>query len=247
MKLGKLPPKEDSRTLMLADYVDLAVLPVPPPVIDWGSKVKVLGELGNDKVGDCAFASLGHQIQTWTANSGAEANITTEEVLAAYSAVSGYVPGDESTDTGARCLDALNYLRKVGVGGHTCLAFAKVDPKHTTMVKAALWLFGGLYTGLALPLTAQKQSVWSIDTNGTRGKGAPGSWGGHAVNFVGGATKRYELITWGALKDATLGFVQTYCDEMYALCSLDWVDGTKTAPNGFNLAQLEADLKAVTR
>jgi hypothetical protein len=42
----------------------------------------------------------------------------------------------------------------------------------------------------------------------------------------------------------TLAFWKEYCDEAHALLSQDWLTA-KGAPNGFNQAQLLADLKAI--
>jgi hypothetical protein len=43
----------------------------------------------------------------------------------------------------------------------------------------------------------------------------------------------------------TWSFWNTYCDESYAVISRDFA-GTKPAPNGFDLAALQADLKEIT-
>jgi hypothetical protein len=53
------------------------------------------------------------------------------------------------------------------------------------------------------------------------------------------------IVTWGATKQMTWTFWEAYCDEAYALISTDFAR-TSNAPSGFNLAALEADLKAVT-
>jgi hypothetical protein len=42
----------------------------------------------------------------------------------------------------------------------------------------------------------------------------------------------------------TVAFWSKYCDEAHALLSPAWIS-TKGAPNGFNLAQLQADLQAI--
>jgi hypothetical protein len=43
----------------------------------------------------------------------------------------------------------------------------------------------------------------------------------------------------------TWSFWDTYCDEAYAIISTDFV-GTKPAKNGFDLASLQKDLKAIS-
>jgi len=50
------------------------------------------------------------------------------------------------------------------------------------------------------------------------------------------------VVTWGALQVMTWSFWEAYCDESYAILSNDYLTGKKTTPQGFNLAQLQADL-----
>jgi hypothetical protein len=42
----------------------------------------------------------------------------------------------------------------------------------------------------------------------------------------------------------TVAFWNKYCDEAHALLTQDWI-GSKGSPGGFNLAQLQTDLKAI--
>ena len=104
-------------------------------------------------------------------------------------------------------------------------------------MKQAIALFGGLYIGLSLPLSAQTQDVWDVDTspNGKRG-----SWGGHCVFVPDYDATGLTCITWGAPKKMTWPFWGTYCDEAHALLSPNW-----KAPAGFDLAALQADLASV--
>ena len=40
----------------------------------------------------------------------------------------------------------------------------------------------------------------------------------------------------------TWSFWEAYCDEAYAILSTDYLGGTMTTPQGFNMQQLQADL-----
>ena len=148
------------------------------------------------------------------------------------------------TDNGAVELFLLNYWRKVGCGGHKIGAFMAVSPQSTTLVKDGLYLFGGLYTGIALPISAQHQQVWDVPPGGIIGAGFPGSWGGHAVPILDYDMRGLTCITWGQTKRMTWGFLKLYCDEAYAILSTDFLLAGK-APNGFNITQLQADLAAL--
>ena len=81
-KLGKLPKQDDDRNLMLARYLTPAA-PTPPAAVDYASAVKAWGMLGNDTVGDCAFAGQAHADMLWAANAEhRQLAITTAMVLA---------------------------------------------------------------------------------------------------------------------------------------------------------------------
>ena len=76
--------------------------------------------------------------------------------------------------------------------------------------------------------------------------GAPGSWGGHCINFGQYADSGIRCVTWGAPKDATWFWLDEYVDELYALISPDWFGATGKTPEGLDLETLEADLRLVT-
>jgi hypothetical protein len=40
-------------------------------------------------------------------------------------------------------------------------------------------------------------------------------------------------------------FFGVYCDECYAILSMDWIEQTGLSPDNFSLAQLQTDLAAL--
>jgi hypothetical protein len=249
-KLGKAKPRHDPRTFQLANYLGpkaAEACPPAPAMRDWTSKVrKPWGMLANDVVGDCTVAGAAHIIQAWTANEGPqEVSFTDAQVIEAYSKITGYNPTDPSTDQGAVLLDVLKYWRKTGISGHKILAFASPEPGNKDHIRAALDLFGGLYIGLDLPVSAQTQRVWSVPPCGRRGPGVPGGWGCHCVVAEAYDPQGLTVITWGEKKRMTWGFFQIYCDEAYAVLSEDWLKDDHRSPSGFDLAALQADLQAI--
>jgi hypothetical protein len=241
--LGKLPAKADIRTLKLARYVDRATLPQPPDRLDLGSAVREWPMYANDRLGDCTCAAAGHMIEAWTAASRGQAAVITEAaVIEAFERVK--VTDPVTGEEGAYELDVLKLWRRSGFGGHTIGAFAVVPPHDHRLVTTAAWLFGGLYVGVELPLTAQDQAVWDW-TMSLEGDAAPGSWGGHAVDVVDYDETRLAVVTWGSLKEMTWAFWDCYVDEVYCLLSADFIDGGR-APNGFDLDALRADLRLIT-
>jgi hypothetical protein len=245
MKLGRNPPRHDLRTLQMAQYLKPEALPALPASHEWYGRIDRWPMMMNDTIGDCTCAAAGHFIEEWTAYAGAEVILTDEQVVAAYAAITGYDPATGQHDNGAVELDVLKYWKNTGFAGHAISAFVALEPGNHDHIRAAIYIFGGCYIGVALPLSAQTQGVWSVPPGGLQGPGAPGSWGGHAVPVVAYDAHGLTVVTWGALKRMTWGFWQAYCDEAYALLSPDFLNASGVAASGFDLAQLNADLKAV--
>ena len=250
MKLGKLSPRIDSRTLRLAKY--LKDLPPPPDSKDNTRGIADWGMMLNDDLGDCTIAACAHAVQVWTANSGTEVTIPDADVLKYYEDWDGYVPSDPNTDQGGVEIDVLNLWRKNGFSGHQLLAYVDPDPKDILHIKQSIVLFGGVYIGLALPLSAQKQEVWDVQksnwlvrlfsSGSSSDENEPGSWGGHAV-FVPAYNQTGPVcITWGQLKQMTWAFWLKYCDEAHTLLSQDLV---RAGSIGFDADTLQADLRFV--
>lgn len=243
MKLGKKAPVHDERTLRMADYL---VLPKSPDACYWMVKGGMnWGMMANDRLGCCTCAAIGHFIQIWTSNVVKEITLTDAQIIQLYEKFCGYNPKDPNTDQGGVELDVLNGWRKFTAAGHTLDAYVANEPHNHEHVRASIHLFGGAYIGVSLPLSAQGQKVWSVPPGGLKGKGAPGSWGGHAVVVGAYDATGLTCITWGAKMKMTWGFWDAYCDESYALLSKDWFVGGKVSPDHFDYAALSADLKAV--
>ena len=240
MKLGKLPARFDSRTLRLESYI--GGLPPAPASVTWSSKVPSWPMYLNDSIGDCAIATPGHLIQSYSFNAGQPKTPLDADVLAMYERF-GYVPGDPTTDNGCVLLDVMKSWRQDGLGGDKIGAFASINPRNLPHVSTGIWLFGGVATGFALPASAQDQDVWDVVEGDD---GAPGSWGGHAVPIVDYDDEgNFTCVTWGALKKLTRAFLAKYCDEMYAAIDEDFLPGG-AAPNGFASTVLQADLALVS-
>jgi len=250
LKLGKLVARHDPRTLMMASYTT-AALPAPPPALNLATAVKAAwGMMDNDQIGDCTCAAAGHMIMEWTASAQSTMDTPTDQqIVAAYSAITGYNPTTGANDNGAQEIDVLNYWRQQGIADHKIEAYMALEPSNQTHVMDAIWIFGGCYIGLSLPKSAQaqtsKKQIWAVPPSGTSGDGAPGSWGGHAVPVVAYDARSLTVVTWGGLQAMTWGFWKAYCDEAYAILSPDYLqqkNGQTVAPNGFNMAQLQEDL-----
>jgi len=242
MKLGRKAIKTDTRTLKLARYLTPG-LPPPPASADWTTGVTSWGMMLNDTLGDCTIAGVGHAIQVFTANTGTMLTVSNSTIVSYYQKWDGYVPGNPATDLGGCELDVLNGWQKQDFAGNVLTAFADPQPANLDQVRQSIALFGGVYIGLSLPLTAKTQDVWDVVRRGGA-QAAPGSWGGHCVFVPKYDEQSFTCITWGQLKTMTVAFWQKYCDEAHALLAQSWLTA-KGSPSGFDQAQLEADLKAI--
>lgn len=238
MKLGRVPSPLDPRTLRLSNYLDVASLPPAPPTVSWCEKVANWGVMLNDRIGCCTIAAAGHLIQQWTAwESGSPATVTDRDILNAYAAVSGY-NGRPWTDRGANMLEALKFWRATGIGGHKGVGYVSVDPRNLDQVKAALWIFGGLYGGCTI-YRSWMSGAW--DTT------AGGPAGGHAWELCGWRDDGFRVVSWGKVYTFTwrgwqASMVSQPDAELYAVLSPDWTAVDGISSSGFRIHDLENDL-----
>ena len=240
VKLGKQTAHHDSRFPMLSKYT--ASLPPAPAATSYDSKITNLGMMLNNTLGDCTCAAVGHVIQQWTAEAQKKQVIIPDpDILKLYEVVGHYNPDNPKTDRGAIEINVLNYWLANPFVGNKLSAFCALEPQNLQDIKDAVYIFGNCYIGLQMPLSAQGQTVWTLPPGGATGKGAPGSWGGHAVPIVAYDARGLTCITWGELIRMTWQFWNAYCDEAYGLLSPDWIAAGK-APSGFDSQQLITDM-----
>ena len=254
MKLGKRERRTDPRTLQLRDYLDPVKLPEPPAEVSYCVKVPSWPMLLNDVLGDCVIAAMGHMVQQWTfyASGGAHMLVMADaEAQAAYSAIGGYVPGDPETDNGIVLLDALNYWRKRGivVAGqlHQIAGYVQVNQLDPLEMLQATWLFANRLTGVQLPRSVQGRPDWTVPDGGIyTPAGMPGGWGGHCVPNMARSPETDTCITWARRLKMSHNFFSDYVDECYAVLSPDWFGSLGKSPQGLNVEQLRADLRAIS-
>ena len=234
-RLGKKRPVYDSRSLRLTAY--LPTLPPAPDTFSLTGNVSApWGMLANDHLGDCTCAAAAHMDMVWTAQVGDPVVFTDDQVVEFYNRVNG------GSDDGAVELFVLKEWRNNGgPAGRKIYAYVNV-PRDPITTKAATFLFDGLYIGVALPVTAQGQQVWDVVGSGQDPVAQPGSWGGHAVNVVGYDSGSVYVVTWGAIKEMTWAFWNTYVEEAWAILPLEFQD---KAPGSFDFAALQADLAQI--
>ena len=245
VRLGRIKPRVRPLTLHLQNYL-LNHLSPPPASVDYTQKVTSWPMYLNDQLGDCVIAGGGHEIGCWTANeSGSEVTFTDGQITSLYSAIGGYVPGDESTDNGCMITDMLNFWQSSGYpGSHTIAGYAAVNTSNQQELQLACYLFGTVTLGAILPDSwlddPQPGFVWDV--------GKPNPQHGHCVPVVGYNAQGVQIVSWGMVGTITWAAVTNagIVDEAYAKVSPDWATGQNQAPSGLNMAELQADLQMVS-
>lgn len=246
-KLGKLPAKKGAVKLKLSKYLT-AELPEPPEEFGDEYLIKHWPALGNNRYGNCVIASKGHIIPMWCAEGGKEVKFSTKNVLADYSAITGFNPCDPSTDNGTYMSDAAKYFYKTGYADaknerHKIDAYLSITPGDVHEHRIALYLFGAVDIGFSVPAYCMRQfalgQVWDVcDTNDN-------IQGGHCVPLVARRNGMFTCATWGKLQQMTDEFLEKYEDEAIVYLSPEMFGEDKITNEGFDYEQLKADLEAL--
>lgn len=245
-RLGKLPPRIDGRTLRLARYLTPA-LPAPPATLHNTKAVTAWPLYANDHLADCTCATAGDLIGLWSTLAKRPTWPLEKDVVAAYSQVSGYRPGQPNTDRGAVVLDVLRHWRSTGIGGHKIGAFVSVNPRNLHEVKAAISIFGAVYAGALLPddalSPAQAGHIWRL---GPAPSGRPNRDNGHAFMVGGYNTETFDGATWGMRQRMTFEWWSACVEEAFAIVSVDQLNTAGRSPAGLDLMTLNTDLSLIT-
>jgi hypothetical protein len=223
VKLGKFPARIDRRTILFKDVAPS--LPLPLDLIDWYNGQEDFGVMGNDFLGDCTCAALGHAEQTITANciGQSEFSADTPSVIDLYSKACGYIPGKSWTDRGGYGIDVLKFVKNNGLfGNDKLLGFAAIHAEDTVRVRQAIAAFGGVYCGLQLPDSVCKGDLltasWELD-----GTIIPNPNNGHMVWVAKWNATGPVPISWGITKQMSLPFWWASCDEVWVPFFENWL------------------------
>jgi len=261
VKLGKKPPRIDSRTLQFKDFLKKTAKPVPlpppppptPATVDWLKSGISWGSMGNLTYGDCVEAAGGHAKMIWDSyTSPSTPPPTATEILALYTAITGFNPDNPNTDQGTDMLTFMKYWRTHGILGKKIDAFLALTANDLQELQQATWLAGTVLVGLAMPVSAQGQQEWTILEPVRKRHWPPqkrwGSWGGHCVP-VGAFSTAYNetgIISWGEELLMAGNFYQRYNDEAWVPISKEWIESNGEAPNYLDLAAIETAVRALT-
>lgn len=244
MKLGKQSAKLSPKTFNFSSLLQNDLIQIPE-YCNWANGF-TWPMWCNDTLGCCTQVSVASAIRIWTVTTKKPMFLTDADVIANYSAESGYVPGNEATDQGGVELDVLSRWVKTGYQGpagiNKLFAFGSVNFKNINDVKRSIYALGGCYIGLTLPEYAVElngSNEWFIDDDADNSIA-----GGHAVFLHGYDDNFLFLNTWGREWKMTYDFFEKYCDEAYGLVSNDWLDGhSHLSPLKESVDQLITEMK----
>lgn len=253
---GKLPKRSDSRTLSLS-LPGLLTGKVAPDKEDvhHDTAVQRWGVLGNDTRKDCALAAAGHAEMLWAVLYGEPfPDPTQDQIIDAYSKITGYKPDDPDTDKGADLLTVLKYWQSTGIAGQKIRAFAEVIPHDLNTLKWTIASFGVAYVGLQLPSAwvAPKRESDKKNFATRRHLLAPVTWqnpvNGHCVIYTGySKDDEFTCVSWGATMMVSRAFHLDYCDEAYAIIPPEPVDGIAEAAKLKELGKEDPAREALSR
>jgi len=252
VRFGRRKPVVVPRHLKLANYLRRVELPPVPASADWvpAAQSVVSNVYLNDQLGDCGIAGGYHIVGVETGNAGNLFTASDAQIVADYSAIGGYVVGNESTDNGIFLTDALKYWTSHGFANGTKLtAWISVDTTNTAEVQAALWLFENLYLGLELP--DSYVNPFPSGSGFTWDTGAPDPSNGHCIVGAGYDDKGIKVLTWGLTGTLTYAAAAALCvgkvgGEAYVLLTPDQLaKSASKAPNGVAWNDLIVDFDAL--
>jgi hypothetical protein len=260
LKLGKRPHVHDPRDIQFKDIRAGLTLPTPPANFGHGTMFKDGEDLfrdwdmngngpdptvqpGFEGAGDCVFACGAHTTRVTNVLGGHPVEISGKQSIADYSAVTGYVIGDPSTDQGTDMRTALKYRQKTGLldaagNRHKIGAFVALTPGDWDEYFQAVYVFSAVEFGFEFQQAQDDQfasGTWDYVPNSP-------IEGGHAIPGLGRNSNRGGVVSWAKHLWITEAFYRNLVDEAYAIVYEEELKNGKTE-RGMDLAQLQAALK----
>lgn len=258
-KFGCRRPIAHSPRLRMANYMLKSLPPPPGKTMGYlGPSLKSLDQMYlNDTLGDCVIAGNAHNLGVLTGNAsdGSPLLLTSAQIIALYSAIGGYVPGDPSTDNGCDPETAVNYLTQTGFfpgssNPHRYTGSMLVNAANPEELMQSVYLFENVGFAVELPDAwvdpppSESGFIWRVE-------GQPDPSNGHYFIGMGYNVDGIPISTWGmvgTLVWSALPYYPTMAEggALYTVLSLDLINRAKQkAPSGFDWSQLEADFQAI--
>ena len=209
-------------------------------------------EPGFQGAGDCVWAGAAHEHRLINKLvHQVDVQFSGENVISDYSAVTGYVIGDPSTDNGTDVHKALDYRRKIGVLDaqgvrHKIGAYVAIDPKDWNHLRQAAYIFGAVGIGFQFPNSAWGQfdngQPWDVVAHDG------GNDGGHYVPIMGApSADKVGVVSWGKRQEMTRAFYERYNDESWVYITPEELNQSGAGFHGFDMATLNSFLSKLKK
>ena len=258
-KLGKTPFVPDSRDITFKELKAGVTLPKPPANFGHGSIFgdgegakdwQMNGNGPDDTVqpgfqgaGDCVFACGAHTTRETNKLGGHNVTITGKESISDYSAVTGYVIGDDNTDQGTDMRVAMKYRAKTGLldaagKRHLIGAYVSLTAGDWNEYVEAAYVFSAVEIGFMFQQAQYDQfdsGTWDYDPSSP-------TVGGHAIPGFGRNKNRGGIVSWAKHLWMTEAFYTNLVDEAWGIVYPEELKNGKNE-RGFDLAGLNAALQ----
>lgn len=251
--LGLKPHTPDERDVKLTEvYKTSSDLPS-----DFGPSDLAWGMLGNDRFGDCYWASAAHEVMAEASQAGRSPAFGEQEVLTSYAEYLGLSsPSDlnERTDEGTDAREGAKFRQKTGVkdvrgNGHRIGAYAFIEEKSAYQtILSAVHDFEGVTVCVELPESAEEafnaaeegqgEYIWDY----VRGSQIAG---GHAISGVASKGGQLVIVSWGQEVVMTEAFVENYLQCVVVYVSGSVLNGEGKSVTGLDLSALRSKLAEV--
>lgn len=244
-KLGLKPVVEQTR-VMLRSYFTSDLPSVDSLTFPFGHADEIQPEMFmNDTLGDCAIAGSIEEVRLANALRGVTVPFTDQTAVENYSAITGYNPGDPSSDAGTDVHELYDYRKTTGIvdadgNYHKIVAYAGLTPGNFGELLIALSLFDMVGIGIQVPDYCEAQfesgQPWHLE------HGIHPIEGGHYIPIVGATDiNTAQLYTWGAKQGITDQFYAKFNTVAVVALTDELFTAGKT-PEGVDMQKLAADL-----
>jgi len=234
-QLGLTPSIKDERTLQLKKYFPAFITP-PPSDARWWLQADLSNQLGNDRYGNCTYATAGHIIQLLRAVSHGNLQLISDESIIDAAREAGAL-------NGYSLLQRNKNWRTKGICSNRINAFAAFEPQDPAYIRQVIWEFGCADISLLLPNAWQTAEIWDV---GTGRDYTPNSWGAHSVPVVGYDESSLYVSTWGEVIELTDAALTEFSDEGFALINSLWLQDDDLTPSDYDVDSLTEDLANIT-
>jgi hypothetical protein len=257
-RYGRRAPKR-ARALKLRNYLT-GIVPAVPDAEDYLIAMRGGWQvLGNDQAGDCVAVTWANVRRLVTTTLTALSSYPTQDqVWQVYRTQNpGFDPGGGSRtgpgspdDNGMDIQTLLEYLASDGgPDGVRAVSFAQVDHTSPAEVKAAIALFGYVWTGVNVLQVNQQEfgsgQPWDYSPVSPVDGGHSVITGGYGVPGAGPLGGDERFITWGAETSFTDAYWTNCVEECWVVI---WPEHLASASflAGIDVQQLAADYTALT-